>query len=326
MLMPPFILHIISVILAVISAELYRSQIMYNNVGQTFDMTYDLKNLVDVGDEDVVWLNKKLFILQFLARLFCAILNIINFFTFFQQSYHMRQAQFYRGWAYLDLIILGSNLVVTFSLFGNVKLVPLRVFESILIVAIFFKSLYFLRLIGEIAPLIDIIFTILSDIKYFMAIYLISQLAFVFAFYSIGKNQEQLAGGDEDLIPPYANMLGAVTHVYLASLGEFDVEFYFGHQMTVICMIVFLFLSFFMCIHMLNMLIAIMGEIFSNNNENKESKKKMSQLAFVVENWWIDPILDKKQIVYLLAAFKIDDQDENDEERFEKLNEKNDQL
>ena len=57
MLMPPFILHIISVILAVISAELYRSQIMYNNVGQTFDMTYDLKNLVDVGDEDVVWLN-----------------------------------------------------------------------------------------------------------------------------------------------------------------------------------------------------------------------------------------------------------------------------
>ena len=109
------------------------------------------------------------------------------------------------------------------------------------------------------------------------------------------------------MIPPYANMLGAVTHVYLASLGEFDVEFYFGHQMTVICMIVFLALSFFMCIHMLNMLIAIMGEIFSNNNENKESKKKMSQLAFVVENWWIDPILDKKQIVYLLAAFKIDD-------------------
>lgn len=89
----------------------------------------------------------------------------------------------------MDTIILGTNLMVTFSLFGNVKLVPLRVFESILVVAIFFKSLYFLRLIGEIAPLIDIIFTIISDIKYFMAIYLISQLAFVFAFYSIGKNQ-----------------------------------------------------------------------------------------------------------------------------------------
>lgn len=128
------------------------------------------------------------------------------------------------------------------------------------------------------------------------------------------------------MIPPYANMLGAITHVYLASLGEFDTDYYFGHDMTGICLIVFLALSFFMCIHMLNMLIAIMGEIFSNNNENKESKKKMSQLAFVVENWWIDPIQDKEKIVYLLAAFKIDDQDENDEERFEKLNDKNDQL
>lgn len=89
-------------------------------------------------------------------------------------------------------------------------------------------------------------------------------------------------------------MLGAVTHVYLASLGEFDTEFYFGHEMTTLCMVVFLGLSFFMCILMLNMLIAIMGEIFSNNNENKESKKKMSQLAFVVENWWIDPIQSKE--------------------------------
>ena len=88
--MPPFILHIISVIMAVISAELYRTQIMENNVGKSFDYTYDLKNYMDEGDEDIVSLNKKLFIIQFFARLFCAILNIVNFFTFFQQSYHMR--------------------------------------------------------------------------------------------------------------------------------------------------------------------------------------------------------------------------------------------
>jgi len=88
--MPPFILHIISVIMAVISAELYRTQIMENNVGKTFDYTYDLKNYMDDGDEYTVSLNKKLFIIQFLARLFCAILNIINFLAFFQQSYHMR--------------------------------------------------------------------------------------------------------------------------------------------------------------------------------------------------------------------------------------------
>ena len=57
--------------------------------------------------------------------------------------------------------------------------------------------------------------------------------------------------------------------------------------------ILFLMLSFFMCIHLLNMLIAMMGESFSHNNEVAESKKKMSQLAFVVDNWFINPIKDK---------------------------------
>ena len=76
--------------------------------------------------------------------------------------------------------------------------------------------------------------------------------------------------------------------------------------MTPILVFLFIGLSFFMCLHMLNMLIAIMGESFSNNNEHKESKAKMSQLAFVVDNWWIDPIEDKEKIIYLIAAFKLD--------------------
>jgi hypothetical protein len=38
----------------------------------------------------------------------------------------------------------------------------------------------------------------------------------------------------------------------------------------------FIILTFFMLIHMLNMLIAIMGETFSKNNEVAESKKRIS--------------------------------------------------
>ena len=87
-------------------------------------------------------------------------------------------------------------------------------------------------------------------------------------------------------------------------------------------MILFTLMSFFMCIHLLNMLIAIMGDIFYMNQTNKEAKKKMSQLAFVVENWWIDPIKDKDQIMYLIAAFKIDEDDDSDEQRFKNINTK----
>ena len=64
----------------------------------------------------------------------------------------------------------------------------MRIVEAFLIVVILLKSLYFLRLVKEIAPLVDIIMTILNDIKYFMAIFIIAEIAFVLAFMSIGKN------------------------------------------------------------------------------------------------------------------------------------------
>ena len=57
-----------------------------------------------------------------------------------------------------------------------------------------------------------------------------------------------------------------------------------------------------MCIHMLNMLVAIMGSSFEKNNQEKEARKNIAQLQFVVENWWIDPIENKKKIVYIIAA------------------------
>ena len=71
--------------------------------------------------------------------------------------------------------------------------------------------------------------------------------------------------------------MNAAHHVYLASLGEFNTDNYFlDDSMSPVCIILFLLLSFFMCIHLLNMLIAIMGESFAKNNEIGESKKRMS--------------------------------------------------
>lgn len=138
------------------------------------------------------------------------------------------------------------------------------------------KSIYFFRFFGEIAPLVEIIAVIFNDILYFMIIYGITMFGFIIAYYQLGRNQFQLEYQklkDEDPgksvdynIPPYATALGAVIHVYISSLGEFDIDSYLDSPMEVPLLILFLGLSFFMCIHMLNMLIAIMGDSFERNN------------------------------------------------------------
>ena len=100
------------------------------------------------------------------------------------------------------------------------------------------KSLYFFRLIGEIAPLVDIIAVIFNDILYFMVIYSVALTGFITAFYLIGRNQEQLEmekldkkGLSEYEPPRYSSFIGAIVHVYLSSLGEFEVDRYLNHEM-----------------------------------------------------------------------------------------------
>ena len=59
------------------------------------------------------------------------------------------------------------------------------------------------------------------------------------------------------------------------------------------------------------MLIAVMGETFSSNNEVKDRLKTQSHLRFVVDNLWMDAIEDKDKITYLIAAFVKEDEDED---------------
>lgn len=96
-------------------------------------------------------------------------------------------------------------------------------------------------------------------------------------------------------------------HIYESSLGNFSTDTYFEDAMWPWLLLFFLLLTVGMLITLLNMLIAIMGETFSKNSEIAESKKRLSQLSFVVENWWIDPIPNKEDIVYIIGGFQVND-------------------
>ena len=83
--------------------------------------------------------------------------------------------------------------------------------------------------------------------------------------------------------------------------------------MTIYIYPLFMCMTFVECILLLNMLIAVMSDSFLKNNEVFDATKRMQQLQFVVDNWWINPIKDKEKIVYLVAAFSMDIDDDEDE-------------
>lgn len=125
-----------------------------------------------------------------------------------------------------------------------------------------FKSLYFLRLVAEIAPLIDIIFIILYNIRWFVMVMVITQVSFSCAFYSIGRNQMQLADGDAKKIPSYSTYSGAFLFVYEQSLGIYNTAPYKNNEMTPVLILMFILSSFIMTLYLLNMLVGLMGESF----------------------------------------------------------------
>lgn len=167
----------------------------------------------------------------------------------------------------------------------------LRILESIGILLLSIKSLYYLKLIDDIAPIVDIILRILSDIKYFMVIFVVIVFAFAISFYLLGKNQVDF--DDIEDIPEYYTVIGSLWHMWTLCIGNpntdlYNIDAYLAGEeasTTPIILVFFIFGSFMILIHLLNMLIAIMGESFAKNNQVAYKKKIKDHLHFVMDNW-----------------------------------------
>lgn len=61
------------------------------------------------------------------------------------------------------------------------------------------------------------------------------------------------------------------------------------------------------------MLIAIMGDTFSQNNEKKYIQSIRTHLSFVLLNWWREPLEDKERIKYLIMGFAKEEENEEAE-------------
>lgn len=126
-----------------------------------------------------------------------------------------------------------------------------------------------MRLHDEVSPLIIVITNIVKDIKWFSVILIMAMFAFATSFYLIGINQIEFGNPEE--IPPYGTFGGALMYVYVSALGEVDNgSFKSSDRITEFVLdSLFVFMTFLLLINMFNMLIAIMGNTFEENNRTK---------------------------------------------------------
>ena len=115
-----------------------------------------------------------------IALIVALLINLINSLSMVRQTIYLGYRVISRPTSWMDLVIIICVFLICLQLVNedlNIKV--LRSVEAMLIVFIWFKSIYFLRLIDEISPLVDMIAIILDDIKYFVAIFIIALIAFV---------------------------------------------------------------------------------------------------------------------------------------------------
>lgn len=168
----------------------------------------------------------------------------------------------------------------------------------------FFKQLYYLKLVEYFASDIDIIFLIFDKIKRFTIIMAGSIVAFAVSFFILGKNQIQFDHVAYSEAPGYVSFGQAVMYIQQVIMtgGEID-GFEVGKDPTNYYFLLLLYVlgTFYLVIHMLNMLVAIMGEAFSIHREKSDILMQRERLGFIIDKWFFkEMILYKSMIQYVI--------------------------
>jgi hypothetical protein len=117
-----------------------------------------------------------------------------------------------------------------------------------------------------------------------------------------------LVKDDIDAIP-YQTLPTALLYMWNVCLGGGGSDSFAlgdGSQRTYL-QALFIAAQFTMLIHLLNMLIAIMGDTFGQRNEVAEQVKIKDHLAFVLDNWYLKDFAlgNIKEINYIITAFNV---------------------
>mmetsp|Transcript_13656 Transcript_13656/g.18684 ORF Transcript_13656/g.18684 Transcript_13656/m.18684 type:complete len:311 (-) Transcript_13656:289-1221(-) len=157
-----------------------------------------------------------------------------------------------------------------------------RFLAAITVSLMWFKAFYWMRLFSQTSFYIRLIIETLSDIKYFLILFIIILCTFGNAFLIID------IGREESFIQNYfsSEVVNVIFDQYLLSLGEFNGDGYMQPGADTAALVLFVAATFITQITFLNMLIAIMGDTFARVSEVRDQsalREKVEILADFVQ-------------------------------------------
>jgi Polycystin cation channel len=203
-------------------------------------------------------------------------------------------------WNYLDLVptllILLQIYLDVFGITYNESQTLEVITRSVANLLIWLKLLYFLRIFESTGYLIRIIIQVGIDMRHFIFLLFLTIVAFGQAFEEVSKNM------GEDAITGRA---GGIGYTYSMILGGFDVAD-FETYVPVYFWVLFIAATVFIMIIMLNLLIAIISESFSNINSVSKEANFRERAKIISENMYLVPYCIRKyrseKNSYLLMA------------------------
>eukprot|EP01038_Epipyxis_sp_PR26KG_P004170 gene4170-5935_t len=201
----------------------------------------------------------------------------INYRKYLSEPYKLTllAIHFYDFWNFIDLVVV---LTVFFGFVARLFLhrdsVVSRCLLSITVIAAWFKVLYFLRPFESSGPLVSMILQIVKDLKFFLVVLSSVLFGFTQAFWLLGY--------------PDKNVMfwNSLLNTFMYMLGEgLTTKFEETHSYFSIFILI-MFMSIVPLL-MLNVLIALMGESFSNVRAKGSAQWRLEQASIILEEQFL---------------------------------------
>eukprot|EP00210_Caulerpa_lentillifera_P004413 g4210.t1 len=186
-------------------------------------------------------------------------------------------------WNLFDSLAYFLQLIVSFMHFTHIKFSN-NIFVSLLSIhctILFIKVQYFARVMGPRASYVETLKTLIYNVRYFLLFIVLCTVSVALSFGALYKWENNGQDGLED----FSSLLKSVVTTYSVLLGNFETSYVFETDNRFIKGLYFLLFQLIMSITVLNLLIAVITESYSNTmkKENIMYNKGRAQIVDELE-------------------------------------------